>query len=99
MSDYRTNFFGTFLDTMNTSVSGSKTSDQPPKSPSLADSIIRLLGSQHGRAEVKDLLPLAAYSADQIITVINSLESFGLVKRTDNFVMLTETGWNVAKGA
>jgi predicted methyltransferase len=92
LSGYKTNYFGSFLDSMNTPSSATPDSGRQVTPPSVADALMQTLLQHDGRADVKDLLPHTGFSVDRLIQVINTLDSFGLVKRDGGNVEMTAAG-------
>ncbi len=98
MSDYKTNFFGSFLDTMKTPSAPLQSAEHPAAPQGVADAVLQLLHDRQGPAKIEDLLPLTGFSVTALVDTINNLGSFGLVKREGNIVELTAAGTAVAAG-
>ena len=102
MTEYKTNFFGTFLDTMssdvrNTTIGRALSGSQPSTPPGAADAVLRTLLDRNGKAEAKALLPLTGYSVDDLTAVLNTLASFNLIHHDQGIVTLTRDGRNAAQ--
>lgn len=101
MSDFKTNFFGSFLDTMNATPNKVATAGRTaarPASTSAADAVMQTLLKHDGTANVKDLLPHTSFSVDGLIELLDTLDSFGFVKRDGGTVVMTPAGREAAAG-
>jgi hypothetical protein len=102
MTDYKTNFFGTFLDTMKsvppsqTTVGRALAASQPLAKAGPADAVLHALLEHNGEANVNDLLPLTGFSVDGLATVVNTLVAFNLVEREIGRIVLTQAGRQAA---
>lgn len=105
MDSFRTNFFGSFLDTMKAPEERRRevgSSLQPnvasgPSAGSLLDELTGRLLASGGRAAFNDLLPETGYSIDLLADAVNRLQSLGLVRHDSDDISLTEAGTAAAR--
>jgi hypothetical protein len=94
--DYKTNYFGTFLETLNAPDASPAPGASLPAASIGADTLMRKLKEHGGSAEFKDLLPLTDYSIDKLAQTVKTLNLLGLVESAGSKVMMTPAGRDVA---
>ena len=93
MSGIKTDYFGTFLDTVHR---GTQQDPFAPNQPAdLHDQIVRKLGTAQGPTAMSDLLAPPA-TLGTLMQALRELQQFGLVEITGDAVNLTSTGHGMA---
>jgi hypothetical protein len=97
VSDHKINFFGSFLDTMKTPSGSPPPAGNPAAALGATDAVLHLLNECQGQAEINELLPLTGSSVTALIDTINTLGSFGLLKREGSVVQITPASLSAAQ--
>ncbi len=101
MSEYKTNYFGSFLDSFNRHATRGAAvtppqSSAPAGAGGVLDALTQALHAHGGAADVKSLLPVTQFSIDLLIDALDKLKLLGVVRVDDGKVSLTDSGRAVA---